>query len=467
MKILLVNAIEPRRHFQHEPGLGLAYLAAFIRQRRPNAQVRIAIRQVAAEIADFAPDFIGISSVSENFDRAKAIASLAKRHGLPVVIGGAHITALPQTLPPEMDIGVIGEGEETLLELTDTLDGHGWTPAVLSQVAGIVFHTDGGPCVTTPRPVIEALETIPPPARDLLPIEKGGTVTMLSSRGCPYKCVFCSSTRFWNKMRMFSAEYVVREMGQVLSDYRPSHISFVDDLFVASRPRLRRLADLIEQRGIHRRVELSVSCRANLVDEELARLLRRMNVVLAWIGLESGSEAVLEYLKGGNVSVADNERAVETLSRAGLEVHGTFVIGAPREASADIEATYDFIKRSALADFCVYPLSPLPGTPLWDYALQRGLVSEDMEWGRLNYETVGQANISLSELVSRDEMAHFFSMFSGERKRRRRRRFWRRCLPHLFAQLYRRPHRIVPWLRKRLAGRWGHGQSSTTRMTRG
>jgi radical SAM superfamily enzyme YgiQ (UPF0313 family) len=393
--------------------LGLGYLASSLRQEfgLNNIEVKIVQRDIEQEIDRFKPDIIGITSLSRNYSRAVKYARTAKQHGLPVIIGGMHISALPSNLTSDMDVGVIGEGEETVVDLvrlfckTGSLDRN-----ELGNIDGVVFKRDENLIETRRRQLIEPLDSLPMPARDLL-TTNNEFASMFTSRGCPYRCTYCASSRFWGKVRFFSAEYVVNEIEHLIKQYNARHIKVWDDLFVTSKTRVRQIVDLLEKRDILGKVSFEIEATSNLVDSELAQLLKRMNVQNVYMGFESGCPATLDYLKCGRISIDDHINAISILKNHGLGVGGSFIIGSPKESREDFLQTLRFVRENGLSNSSMLlVLTPFPGTPLWDYAKARGLVSDDMDWEALDlsFDSGKDKAIILSETMTRDEICELF-----------------------------------------------------------
>jgi len=441
MRILLVNVVDPRDSTAI-PHLGVAYLASYLRKNGGYTDIKILNSPIDDALETFKPDLVGFSSVSQNYDIARAEAEKAKRAGVVTVIGGVHITLLPHTLDKNMDFAIIGEGEQTFLELVKHLDGK---IKDRRKIKGLAFWKDGKIVMNKPRPLIESIDSIPMPARDLL--EKTTMPTMFTSRGCPYKCIFCSSTHFWNTVRFHSAGYVLDEI-KYLVDNGAKHISFTDDLFIANKKRLEEIVSGIKKQGINKKVTFTMWCKANLITPETAKLLKEMNTELVSLGLESGSDEILKYAKGSAASVADNERAVNLLKDNGINVQATFVIGFPKDTRDTIMQTLDFIKHSRLDSFEVYMLAPMPATPIWEYAKSRGLVSEDpdFKWSSIAHRADYDINdkIVLTENLTKQELFELHKKFIWLRKTRK--------FKHMMRNAIRHPYRVPLYLKKRIFG---------------
>lgn len=413
-KVLFINAIHSDIEVeQRHPSLGLGYLAGALVGYfgKDTFELKIIDRTIQKEVKQFEPDIVLISSVTQNFEIAKEYANFIKQQKIPVLVGGIHITMMPHSLDSNFDIGVIGEGEETIVELMELFLRKGSFPYEdLSGIDGIIFRHNDEIKFTNPRSAIKDIDSISMPARNLLKIDKH--TYMFTSRGCPYKCVFCASTRFWNKVRFFSAEYVVEEIRELVDKYNVKLISFYDDLFIADHKRLNRISTLIGKDSKLKEVRFTCNVRANLVTDEVVQLLKQMNVRSVNMGLESGCERTLDYLKPA-VTLEQNINAVKTIKRHGLACNGSFIIGSPHETWEDVMQTYNFVKKLPINLTDIYVLTPYPGTPVWDYAKSKHLVSEDMQWSKLdvNFQNNFQQAIIVSETLSRQEIVKLFKKF--------------------------------------------------------
>lgn len=415
LKILFVNSIDVSNGIETVlPQLGLGYLSSSLRKKfgEDRIEIKIIDHSVEQEISAFGPDIVGITSVSQNYNRAIEYASMAKKHGLSVIMGGVHISALPSTLTSDMDVGVIGEGEETIVDIVAIyLEDGSFDEAHLAKIKGIVFRKSGEIFLTEKRDHIKPLDKIAMPARDLLEIKS--RTYIFSSRGCPYNCTFCASCRFWDSVRLFSAEYVVDEIEILVRQYNVKTIFFWDDLFVANRKRLREILELLKERDLLGRVDFTCHVRSNVLNDELALLLKEMNVKHIGMGLESGIDSTLQYLKDTNIGIKDHLNAIKILNKHKMHFFASFIIGSPQESREDILKTLEFIKRNKVTAFDINVLTPLPGTPIWDYARDRNLVSEDMDWSKLNINFGDDPEnvILLSEKLTREELYKLFLLF--------------------------------------------------------
>jgi len=435
MKILLISAINPHIEIETRyPQLGLGYLVSYVRKKlgHNTHEFKVINKRVEETLDTFKPDLVGISCFSPNYSIAKQYACLCKQRNLPVIVGGIHISLLPESFSEDMDVGILFEGEETMAELVHLYDSLGRLDAEnLSSVKGIFYRREGRLHYTESRPLIEKIDCIPYPARELLDL-KGTHLSMFTSRGCPYRCIFCASSRFWTTTRFASARYIAGEIKDLYYNYGAKLISFYDDLFIANKQRLHDLLDILARENILGKVRFSCSARSNLVNDKMAKLLRELGVVSVALGLESGHPRVLKYLKGGNVTIEDNTTAVKVLAQNGITPNAAFVIGSPTETKEEIMTTYNFIKSVPLRNFNVYVLTPFPGTPIWQEAVEKGLISEDFDnWPVLDavhFTKHYKKAIIVSQNLSRKELHVIYKAF----QRLRYRVFFRNAYRHPF-----------------------------------
>jgi anaerobic magnesium-protoporphyrin IX monomethyl ester cyclase len=369
------------------PPLGLAYIASVLRQ---NHEVKIidsnvlnyTISDVERELRSFNPDVVGITSVTPSIYEAYKVAETAKkvREDCIVVLGGPHATFMPRQTMEEckyIDIIVKGEGEETTRELIENVE----KGAPLNGVKGITFREKNEIIDTDPRPFIKNIDDIPFPSRDLLPMHlyKFNGVkytTMLTSRGCPFKCSFCSSSRlFGGYWRGRSPENVLEEMKIVYEEYGIRNIEFIDDTFTLNQERAEKICDEIIKQGWD--ISWGASSRVDTLSKKLAEKMKKAGCWIIYLGIESGSQKILDAI-GKRITLEQVEKAVKILKDAGIKVLGSFIIGFLQDTKETIKETIKFAKSLNLdyAQFSI--LTPYPGTPIFDYAKKHGmLLTED------------------------------------------------------------------------------------------
>ncbi len=392
-KIRIEQPADPRtpKQFAHAPSYPLMALSAYLRQFGYDCDYNVSENDA---------DIFFLTATTPNYSETyrRALYILRQRKDVFVVIGGPHVTARPEDLPPfERIIGVIGEGEQTALELLDSIQ----TDTSIAEVKGLAYrYWDGGIKlgVTGEREEIADLSTLPPPDW-LLFSDKATSVQLSTSRGCPYSCIFCATARWKTKLRQASADWVIQSVHHAMQ-CKPGlrNIEFVDDLFIFGRGRLRAIIDGIKNAGysemqaddtvLETPIHFHVTARANLFTYEIAEMLAELPALSVSFGFESGSERILKKLKPQAVAVSDNHRAWELCDLFDIPCNYSMIIGHPDETEADLIATTDFIKEHPGGVVDLYPLTPLPGTALWE---QYGKVPDD--WGTINMENTANHEI--------------------------------------------------------------------------
>ena len=382
------------------PALGLGYIASSLRKEYGDEiQFKVINDDVRGSIEIFKPDIVGITAVSKNYNNAKAGAKIAKGYSLPVIIGGVHITALPGTMTNDMDIAVIGEGEETIVELLSSYMETGYFG---KYIKGTAYKINGDLQITVPRELIRPLDSIAYPARDLLKVTR--MAHMLSSRGCPYRCVFCATSRHTrNQVRYASAEYVAEEIEMLYKNYKIKYLTVYDDLFAVNIKRTVQIQQLLASKNLIGKFNMSINIRADLITDELVVILKEMNVDVIALGTESGCQRILNYLKCGSVTLEQNISAIRIIQKHKMIPYCSFIIGTPSETYEEMMQTIKFIEDNKLYHFDISVLTPFPGTPVWDYALKHGFVSEDMDWDKLNFY-ISSNPVFLSDKLTRQEV---------------------------------------------------------------
>lgn len=381
MKILLINPPAVSIYYMlrlKTPPLGLAYVAAVLKQ----AGHQVKIIDLNVESADYQTlpysdfDLVGISVDTTRYPVALKIAEAVKRQKRMVVAGGQHVTffdsdALSTGL---FDFVVRGEGEYTMLDLVKHIEeGNSF-----QEVEGISFLSDGELIQTPSRPLIQDLDSLPFPARDLLPLQKY-TVTLkgrfmsaaLTSRGCPFNCDFCSASQFFGrKWRTRSIENVMEELELLYKNYGYRAVAFFDDHFTLNSNRMVEFCENVLKNNwdlywwAFSRVDSVVK------NEEVVELMARAGLKQVFIGFESGSQEVLDSY-GKNLDADDSFKAMEILKRYKISVWASFVIGALNETKKMIKQTIKFANRLNPEYIQFGILTPYPGTVLYEKVKNR------------------------------------------------------------------------------------------------
>jgi len=377
--------------------LGLCSLAAALREAGAHvrafdaAAAAAAPSEVAREVIAFRPDLAGITAVTMTAGVAGDIAAALAPH-VPVVMGGPHVSAVPEeTLAryPGVSLAVIGEGEETLVELVFALAGG--CPPDAAEVPGLMRRLAGGGFArTAPRPRILDLDRLPVPAFDLLAgfpagyrpqtqsVRRLPSVSLMTSRGCTGRCTFCSRSVFGRRVTFHSAEYVYELILWLRRRFGVRDVQFEDDCFILDRRRLLELCRLLQRRDAG--ITWSCLARADRVDAELLAEMRAAGCWAVQLGVESGSQAVLDRLRK-DAAIDGLWAAIRAVRRAGLRAKGFFMVGCPRETEASLRATERLALGAGLNDIGVCYFTPFPGTAEYARCRDDGAFSDD--WSRM------------------------------------------------------------------------------------
>ncbi len=371
------------------PPLGLGYIAAYLKQHNISVDLVdctfLPQEEALEKIRHSDPKIIGIYSMFSMKNKAMQMAKLLRENCELLVAGGPLPTLNAKDFLPGFDVVVIGEGEETTLELIRGVEkGND-----LSRVKGIAYMEKDKIKLNPPRGFIEDLDSIPFPARELFDNQayknyyskKFGYIitTMITSRGCPFNCDFCSRPIFGNRFRTRSAKNIVEEMEKVLA-LGYDRIWFADDCFTLKRKRLIEICNEIVQRGI--KIDWECLSRVDTIDREVTDKMKRAGCVRMFFGIESGNDSVLALMKKG-ATTKQAEDAVCVTKLSGIQVGAFFILGYPGESDETVLDTVGFASSLPL-DYLsfTYPY-PIPGTPLHDRVKDRMVVDDWIEPKRL------------------------------------------------------------------------------------
>ncbi|MCD6477677.1 MAG: cobalamin-dependent protein [Candidatus Aenigmarchaeota archaeon] len=370
------------------PPLGLAYLASMVRNEHDVKIVDSLVKNLDwkdAEriIRNYDPDMVGITATTSMIPDAYKIARISKKinSNVKVVMGGPHVTFTPNKTLTEcssVDFAVRGEGEYTFKELVDSIENK----SELKKINGLSYKNGGNVVNNPPRELIRNVDEIPLPSYDLLPMreykfDKLNFGTIVTSRGCPFNCVFCSSSlQFGKRWRGHSIGRVMEELSILRNEYKIREIEFLDDTFTLVKPRAIGISNEIKKEKLD--ISWTASSRVDTFSEEIAEAMKRGGAHTVYFGLESGSQKTLDFI-GKGITPRQSIVSVRNAVRHGLRALGSFIIGFPNETKEDVNATIKFSDKVGvdLAQFTV--ATPYPGTRLWNYALANKLITT-MNW---------------------------------------------------------------------------------------
>lgn len=396
--------------------LGLGYIAAYLK-KYGNYNVKLVdfeaqelqIEEIKKIIDDYNPSVIGITCSTPTFSNAVKLASLCKtKSDAKIILGGAHASALPEFIIENysncFDYVVMGEGEETILELLDSL----FSNKDIQNVKGIVFKHYNKIINTGKREFIQNLDTIPLPDRDILPnniffpsmfnARYKNCFTIVTSRGCPLNCKFCASRIITGKKyRMHSAEYVLEEMEILKKKYNAKQLIIFDDTFTFNHGRLEKIC-----RGmINKKFNFKWFCfsQINIVNEEILKLMKSAGCYSISFGLESGNSQTLKTL-GKPISPNIAPKIIKIAKKLGYKTQASYILGTPGESVKQMYNTINYSKKvgTTLAFFMM--LVPYPGTIFFDKIFSKDDFNS-INWN--NFVSVGENSV-LNDSIKKEEL---------------------------------------------------------------
>jgi len=374
------------------PPLGLLYLSAYLKTRGHSVEVYDSTfgtrSELLQKIRRSPGGIIGIYTNLMTRGSVLQIIGAAKQSDSTVILGGPEsANHSAEYLSAGADVIVVGEGESTLTELMATLPSMG--PHALSGVRGIVFKNAAGePVHTAERTKIADLDTLPLPDREAIDHQKyldawrthhgASSINLITARGCPYKCTWCSHAVYGYSHRRRSPENVAAEVAWIVERYNPDQLWYADDVFTISHPWLQGYRAALDKRGL--RLPFETITRADrLQSEEAVKALRDLGCYRIWIGSESGSQRILDAMQRG-VSVEQVRRAVKLAQKHGIRVGMFLMWGYEGEEMEDIAATVEHVKQSNPEVFFTTVSYPIKGTPYFDAV--EGKVQLPLAWAQ-------------------------------------------------------------------------------------
>ncbi len=404
------------------PPLGVAYLAAAVRditdvkvldaavegygheERISPSLMRygLSISEIARRVEEFKPDAVGISCIfSSQFPTVVEIASAVKRIDPEILTltGGTHPTFMPERsmkMAPDLDVIVRNEGEQTLRRIVEASQNNGDR----RSINGIVYRSDGEVKVNPPVELVRDLDSLPFPARDLLPMDKyfaldlpmgivnrrSPWASIITSRGCPSKCSFCSSTNFWGYCyRTRKPEAVLDEIEDLTDRFGVKEIKFFDDNLGAHLGRAKAIFKGIIDRGMDITWNTPNGIGIHNLDYEIIDIMKRSGCYELTLAVESGDPYVLKNIIHKPFKLDKALEVSRILRRMKLGTYGFFIIGFPGETKEQILNTIKFARKLNLDRISVFVANPLPGTEIFDISQAKGYIDEDFPFEEADY----------------------------------------------------------------------------------
>ena len=371
----------------YNPSLGIMYIAAYA-EKYTDHKIEIldmivekmSYDELENEIKKRKPDVVGITTTTSTLIDSIITAKIIKKidNDIKVVFGGPHAHIYPEETInfPEVDFLILGEGEITFTELLRKIENY----EELKRVKGIVFKHDDRIVNTGYRRFIEDLDSLPFPARHLTPYKKyysliaklNPITTMFTSRGCPYRCLFCHRPHMGKKFRARSSENVVEEIEECVN-MGIHEILIYDDTFNVDKQRVLAICNLIKKRGLE--INFDIRARIDRINKEMLIVLKEAGCVRIHYGIESANQRILEILRKG-ITVEQAEKVIKMTKDVEIETLAYFMIGNPTETREEILNTIKFAKKLN-PDYCHFSVTtPFPATPLYELGLEKGIFND-------------------------------------------------------------------------------------------
>ncbi len=382
------------------PPMGLASLASYVREKGVSVKILdalnlgLSIDSVLDYVRQNSPSYVGITATTNMIFPSEMLAGKIKElfPEIITIIGGAHISALPEETIERFssfDVGIVGEGEKTLYEIISS-------GKIDSSITGIVFKKDGTVIKTAARKYIEDLDEIPFPAYDLMdgfpdfyrPTPNNYSslpvAPVISSRGCPYSCTFCDRGVFGSKLRAWSIDYLISLLKHLQDRYKINEVCFYDDIFILNK---KKLYEFIDKKSTNN-LNITWSCegRVDQLDEQTLKDMRKAGCWQINYGIESGSQPVLDGLHK-NIKVKQIRDTLIATKKVKMSARAYLIIGSPPETLQTLEENRELILSVPLTDIHISYFTPLPGSEVYKEVMNTNRMEDlkDINQYRINY----------------------------------------------------------------------------------
>jgi anaerobic magnesium-protoporphyrin IX monomethyl ester cyclase len=420
MKVLLIN---PPQNFY--PGsdlpagnlpLGLMYIAAVLEKGGHEVEILDAFmidsslwrtgdtmyigmpyKKIKEEIQRRKPDIVGIANpFTSQVENAIKVCNITRRVNPKIltVVGGPHVSAVPEEFLEEAknaDIAVIGEGEYTMLEIADCVENN----LPVSKIKGIAYRKGKAIVRTPPRALIENLDVLPYPAYHLVDVEKylhpekieyrsfkDRSISMITSRGCPFNCCFCSVHLHMGKaFRAHSVDYVVNHVQYVVNKFNVKTIFFEDDNLTLDTKRFEAICDKLIAKGIKVKWETPNGVRVDCLTPQLLKKMQQSGCQSVFFGVESGDQHILDNIIGKSLQLKDVVKAAKNCKEIGLKTGAFYIIGFPGETKENMLRTVDFalwLEKEYGVGIHMFLATPSIGTKLYEECKRKGYIRKDL-----------------------------------------------------------------------------------------
>jgi radical SAM superfamily enzyme YgiQ (UPF0313 family) len=378
------------------PPLGLGYLAASVDKMKFDVKVmdaiagRLKLGHACDVLAEERPDIVGVTFTTENrfdaFDLMRSVKKILPR--TTIISGGPHSSLAPDdTLSgiPELDFIVRGEGEITFPELLAAISG-----GSVKDIDGISYRSNGRITHNRPRAFIEDIDSIPFPDYSRIDLERYGftlnipgkgrrrAATIITSRGCPFGCSFCATSKIWGKRCRFrSTKNIMDEILFLINRYDLDSFWILDDTFTVNRKNVERFCNEILDKGLD--ISWYCSIRVDAVDKDLLGLMKKAGMVFTTFGIESGSERIVNDVIGKSITIQKGRQVSEWCNELGIKRRIFFMLSFPEETREEFETTLSLIRELG-GDTTLSVLRVYPGTNIESIAKTKGILPEDFSW---------------------------------------------------------------------------------------